>query len=117
MEAKDILKVVATVLDDKKADDIELIEITKLTILADYFAIASANNTTHVKALADEIEFKLKEKGVYPQRVEGYSAANWIVVDYGTVIVHIFYTETREFYNLGRLWQDGEKIDIQELIK
>ncbi len=116
MEARDILKVVAKVLDEKKADDIELIEVTEITILADYFAIASANNTTHVKALADEIEFKLKQEGIYPKRIEGYAAANWIVIDYGSVIVHVFYQETREFYNLGRLWQDGKLLDIKELL-
>lgn len=117
MEALDILKVVAKTLDEKKADDIELIEISELTILAEYFAIASASNTTHVKALADEIEFQLKQKGLYTQRIEGYAAANWIVLDYGSVIVHIFYQETREFYNLGRLWQDGKMLALEDLIK
>ncbi|MEG0693323.1 MAG: ribosome silencing factor [Oscillospiraceae bacterium] len=79
--------------------------------------IASATNTTHVKSLADEVEFELKKHGKYTERVEGYENANWIILDYVDVVVHIFYEETRNFYNLEKLWADGKKLDIKELLK
>lgn len=117
MNTKDKVALITKTLSDKKADDIEVIEIGDLTILSDYFVIASATNTTHVRALADEVEYIGKQQGVYPARVEGYQSANWIVLDYGDVIVHLFYQQTREFYNLDKLWSDGTKIDVQALLE
>lgn len=117
MNSFEIAKKVAKVLDSKKAHKIDVIEITKLTILSDYFVIASATNSTHVKSLADDVEFELKKLGKNPQRVEGYQDANWIVLDYSDVVVHIFYEETRNFYNLEKLWSDGKKLELNELLK
>lgn len=117
MNSLELAKAVAKILDAKKADKIDVIEIADLTILSDYFVIASANNTTHVKALADEVEFELKKLGKFTERVEGYQNANWIILDYIDVVVHIFYEETRNFYNLEKLWSDGKKIDLTELLK
>ncbi len=116
METKEKLSVITRTLSKKSADDIEVIEISELTILADYFVIASASNTTHVRALADEVEFVGKEHGFAPSRIEGYQTSNWIVLDYGDIIVHLFYQQTREFYNLDKLWRDGVKIDLQTLL-
>lgn len=116
MDTKEKVTLISQTLSNKKADDIEVIEIGDLTILTDYFVIASASNTTHVRALADEVEYIGKQAGIYPDRIEGYQTANWIVLDYGDVIVHLFYQQTREFYNLDKLWSDGTKIDIQTLL-
>jgi ribosome-associated protein len=113
----ELTKEIVRILDNKKADNIEAIKVRDLTIVADYFVIASATNTTHVKALADEVEYVLNEtKKLKPTHVEGYQYANWIVLDYGDVVVHIFFEETRNYYNLERLWSDGEQLNIEELI-
>ncbi|MCH5324111.1 MAG: ribosome silencing factor [Eubacterium sp.] len=104
-------------LDSKKAFDIKVLKVRDLTILSNYFVIAGASSTTQAKALADEVEFKLGEKGVNPRHYEGRQSANWIVLDYVDVIFHIFHSESREFYDLERLWQDGEEIDVEELLK
>ncbi len=116
MNTKDKVTLITKTLSDKQAEKIEVIEIGDLTILTDYFVIASASNTTHVRALADEVEYIAKQAGVYPNRIEGYQTANWIVLDYGDIIVHLFYRETREFYNLDKLWSDGKKIDVVALL-
>lgn len=94
-------------LDAKKAKDIDIIDIREVTILADYFVICNGTSTTHIKALADEVEFKMQELGSKYLRKEGYNSARWILMDFGSVIVHIFHEEDRKFYNLERLWSDG----------
>ena len=116
LEQKQMIETIIKALDSKRAEDIRLIGIKDLTIVADYFVIANGTSGTQTKALADEVEFQLKQKGIEPTRTEGYQGANWIVLDYGEIVVHVFYKETREFYNLERLWQDGEQIDISEYI-
>ncbi len=117
MDSLQLAKLAVKTLDNKKADNIEVIKVRDLTIISDYFVIASANNVTHVKSLVDEVEFELKKQGRFPQRIEGYQNANWIILDYSDVIVHIFYEETRNFYKLEKLWADGEKLDVEELLK
>ena len=116
MNQNDILKKIVKTLDTKKAEDVEVIGIKDLTIIADYFVIATGTSTTHTKSLADEVEFQLKEAGVVPTRTEGYNGSNWILLDYSDIVVHIFYKETREYYSLERLWSDGEKIDIEQFL-
>ena len=116
MTSFELTKDIVKVLDNKKAEDIQVIKVNDLTIIADYFVIASTTSSTHVKALVDEVEFQLKEKGVEPRKLEGYQYANWIIMDYGDVIVHVFHEETRNFYTLERLWSDGETIDMKELL-
>lgn len=115
MEAYEILKIAAQTLDAKKAVDIQALQIEDLTVLADYFLIATGNSSTQVKALADEVEYKLSEMGVEPHHIEGKSSG-WILMDYGTVIVHVFYKNDREFYALEHLWQDSPQVDINTLI-
>ena len=117
MEDKQLMEEIVRILDSKKADDIRAIRIGDLTILDDYFVIAAGSSNTQVRMLADEVEYQLGLKGIKPHATEGYRSENWIVLDYSTVVVHIFLRETREFYNLERLWADGEQMDISHLLK
>lgn len=116
MTSIEVVKNVVRALDSKKAEDISVLKVENLTSITDFFVIAAANSTTQVKAIADEVEFKLKELGVMPNKTEGYTQGNWVVLDYYQVIVHVFNTETRQFYSLENLWRDGEKIDIKEFL-
>jgi len=113
MTSLELAKKIAQILDSKKATDIKIIEIKGISGLGDYFVLASGSNTTQTKALSDEIEEKLGELGLNAKRVEGYQSATWILLDYYEVIVHIFYSETREFYSLERLWADGKAIEFE----
>ena len=102
---------IVEILEDKKAKDVSTIDIKNVTVLADYFVICSGTSTTHIKAMADEVETKLKESGEQLfNNKQGYNSARWILLDYGSVIVHIFHEEDREFYNLERLWSDGKML-------
>jgi len=96
------------ILEEKKARDIEIIDISEVSILADYFIICSGTSTTHIKAIADEVEFKMGEAGYNMIHREGYESARWILLDFGEVVIHIFHEEDRSFYNLERLWSDGK---------
>ena len=116
MTLEEKLNLIIKTLDTKKAEDIQAIKISDLTIIADYFIIANGMSSTQSRALADEVEFKMKQQGAEPLRVEGERGANWIIIDYGDVVVHVFYKETREHYNLERLWADGEHIDINKFL-
>ncbi len=113
---KEIIATIVKALDSKRAEDIKAVGIRDLTILADYFIIANGTSSTQTKALADYVEYELKKLGEEPVRTEGYSEANWIILDYTDIMVHIFNKETRDFYKLEKLWQDGEFIDISEYI-
>lgn len=116
MTSLELSREAARILDTKKAKDTKILCIKDISSLGDYFVVASGSSTTQVKAMADELEFKLKEKGVIPKRVEGYQSAAWIVLDYYDVIVHLFYEETRQFYSLERLWGDAPFVDFSDLI-
>ncbi|MBE7020669.1 MAG: ribosome silencing factor [Ruminococcaceae bacterium] len=118
MEALAKAKRIVELADLKKAHDIELIEISGVSSLTDYFVICTANSELQVKAVADEIEFKLKEEnGVVPSHTEGYRTAGWVLIDYDDVVCHIFNKESRAFYSLERLWQDAKRVDISDIIK
>lgn len=116
MQVLDMAKEIVKILDKKLAKDISLIKIGDLTVLADYFVIATGTNSTQVKALADTVEFEMKQKGIAPRNIEGHNSNNWIILDYNSVVVHIFYKETREFYDLDRLWSDGTPVDISDCL-
>ena len=114
MNELELTRETVKILDRKKAMDIKVLRINELSIVADYFVIASGTSNTHVKSLADEVEYQLAQKGVKPNGIDGSPSNNWIVLDYIDVIVHIFHEEAREFYQLEHLWADGEPVDISE---
>lgn len=115
MTSKELLEKIVSILDEKKAEDIVAIETAGVTIVADYFVIASANSNPHVKALADDVEDELAKLGVFTSHIEG-RATGWILLDFNDVIVHIFLNESREYYNLEHLWADAKRVDISALI-
>lgn len=110
-----LMKTVVLALDDKLAQNIEVIDVSEVTDLGDYFVIATGNSSTQVRALADAAEEKAKEEGFALHHREGYNGESWILLDFGDVIVHIFDRETREFYGLEHLWEDGKKVDITNI--
>ena len=115
MENLDIIKIAANALNDKKAHDIVAIKISDLTILADYFIICTANSSTQLRALCDEVDEKLKEAGVTPHHIEG-KATGWVALDYGSVVIHVFGRNEREFYGLDKIWSDGELLQLSEIL-
>ena len=115
MESKRILEIAAKALDDKKARELKAIKLDDLTSLCEYFLIATATSSTHVHSLADEVEAKLDENGCKPHHIEGRSTG-WIVLDYTSVIVHIFTPDQREFYGLDKMWSDGEPVNMEEIL-
>ena len=106
----------AKILSSKKGKDIKVLEISDVSVLADYMVIATGTSTTHVKALADEVEYKLDEAGFSVSHIEGYRSNTWILLDYIDVIVNVFDDEARDFYDLERLWQDGESVDLTGIV-
>ncbi len=115
MERTELLNNIVATLDGKKAMDIKALEITDLTVVADYFVIATGTSGTHIRALADEVEDTLTKMGVEPNHIEG-KTTGWILLDYGTVIVHLFTADQRELYSLEHLWGDAKQVDISKYI-
>jgi ribosome-associated protein len=110
LSIKDIALLAADAADDKKAEDIDVLNVQGLTVIADYFVLCSANSDKQVRAVARAIEDKLAEKGIEPKRMAGMDDARWVLIDYADVIVHVFQKREREYYDLERLWSDAEKI-------
>jgi ribosome-associated protein len=106
----DLATQIAGILEEKKAQDVRIFRVADRTVIADYFVIATGTSSTHVKALTDEVEFKLGEEGKYPTHSEGYDHAGWIVLDYDSILVHVFQKDSREFFKLEKLWADAEEI-------
>ena len=116
MNAKEMVKLASQALSDKKGSDIKVIDISSVTVIADYFIIADGNNASQVQAMADNVEEILGKEGYVCRQTEGYQNAGWILMDYGDVIVHIFSRDDRLFYDLERIWRDGKTIvDLSEL--
>ena len=113
--SKETQKLAVHALEEKKAKDIRIIHISDETVLADDFIIASGNNRNQVQAMADEVEEALYKAGMEPKQVEGYQTANWILLDYQDIIIHIFDEENRLFYDLERIWRDGHETTKEEL--
>ena len=111
-----LAKRAALAMDAKKAQDLKIIGIRDISILADYFVLATGTSGTQVKALADEVEYQLDQEGIKASHVEGYRSNSWTLLDYGSVVIHIFTEESRTFYDLDRLWVDGkeESMDFLE---
>ena len=108
-------KNIAKVLDKKKAIDIIGIETKELTVMSDYFVIASGTSNTHVRALADEVDDEMKKLGVEVDHIEG-RATGWILLDYNDVLVHVFQPESRQYYNIERLWNDAARVDFSDVL-
>ena len=116
MNSKDMALVAAKALDDKKGKEIRVLEIEKLTSIADYFVICSGSSNTQINALCGAVEKALDEQGVPVLRREGYRDGTWVLLDYGCLAVHVFSQEAREFYSLDRLWSDGHELDLSEVL-
>lgn len=108
MKSSKLVDMMVEILEAKKAREVEVIDISGVSVLSDYFVICSGTSTTHIKTLADELEFKMKEAGYPCLHQEGYDTARWILLEFNEAIVHIFHEEDRSFYNLERLWTDGK---------
>ena len=117
MESREMVRLACEAMEDKKAQDIKIIDIEKVSTLADYFIIASGSNRNQVQAMADSVSETLGRAGVEPKQMEGYQTANWILLDYRDVVIHIFDEENRLFYDLERIWKDGKDITPEELEK
>lgn len=113
-QAKEMVQLAVNALEEKKGEDIRIIDIREVSVLADYFLIASGSNANQVQAMTDSVEKMLGEAGYVCKQIEGYQSANWILMDYGDIIVHIFCKEDRLFYDLERIWRDGKLMDAGE---
>lgn len=112
---QELAAIAVKALEDKKAEDIRIIDIREISSLADYFIIANGTNRSQVQALADHAEEVLGKAGLSLKQIEGYETANWILMDYRDIIIHIFDKENRLFYDLDRIWRDGKIVDADEL--
>lgn len=113
--SKLMAKTVYNAMDAKQASNIEIIDISAVSSIADYFIICSGNNGPQLEAIVDNIEFEMLKAGFKGKRTEGQKTSGWILFDYGEVIAHVFSTEDRAFYNLERIWKDGKNVKINEL--
>lgn len=111
-QSLEMAKIAYKALDEKLAEDIRTIKVDEVTVMADYLVIANGSNTSQINALVENVDNKMAEKGYYPKRTEGSRNATWTLMDYGDVIVHIFSKEDRLFYDLERIWRDGELIEM-----
>ncbi len=112
MDARQLMENIVKYVDDKKAQNITVLDIGSLTTLCDYFIICEGGSSTQVKAIADEVEEKLSEQGVQVNGIEGFSSADWILMDYGDAVLHVFTPQSREFFNIENLWSDGIPVDV-----
>lgn len=110
-QAYELAKKIAAAVDEKKGRDIIIIDISEKSVLADYFVIAGGKSTTAVKSLCDNVDEKLSKEGIEPLRRDGFSESKWIAMDYGSVILHVFHEETRDYYRLERLWIYGANFE------
>ena len=115
LSPKEIASIAAKALEEKKARDVKILKTEEQTVLADYFVICNGTSSTHIKALVDEVDKQLSEAGEPPIRREGLRSDIWVLMDFGSVIVHVFMDEARKFYNLERLWSDSELVDPSSL--
>lgn len=115
LSSKEIAKMVCDALEDKKASDLKIINIEEVSVLADYFIIASGTNRNQVQAMADNVEEVLSKEGIEPKQIEGYQTANWVLMDYKDIVIHIFDEENRLFYDIERIWRDGKSLTVEEL--
>lgn len=115
VQAKEMAKIAYHALDEKKGEDIRIIDIAGISVLADYFIIANGSSESQVQAMVDNVEEEMHKVGYSLKQREGYGSGNWVLLDFGDVIVHVFDKENRLFYDLERIWRDGKNIEITEL--
>ena len=116
MDPKEMAMTIAKALDSKKGEDIQVLKTGDLTTLADYFVICTATSSTQIKTLSDFCEKTMKDLGEPPHHVEGHRGGTWVLLDFSAVVVHIFNDESRQFYDLERLWKDAEQVDISGIL-
>ena len=114
---KEMAQLACKAIDDKKGKDIKVIDIHEVSVIADYFIIASASNQNQVQAIVDNVEEQLGRAGFEAKQVEGTRNSSWVLMDYGDMIVHVFDEENRLFYDLERIWRDGKVLDMDEFLK
>lgn len=115
--AKQMASIAYNALTDKKGEDVRVIQITEIASFADYFIIADGNNPSQITALVDNVEEQMSKAGFEPKRIEGVRNSNWVLMDYGDIIVHVFSKEDRLFYDLERIWKDGKELSEEDLEK
>ena len=115
MTSKELAKIAVKALEDKKGEDIKVIDISEISVLADYFIIAGGNNRSQIQAMADNVDELIGKNGGRLKQIEGYDAGNWVLLDFQDVIVHIFDKDNRLFYDLERIWRDGNEIKTEDL--
>jgi len=113
--AKQIVKIAYKALDDKKAEDIKIIDISGISVIADYFVIANGTNSSQVEAMVDEVTDTLAKEKIHAERIEGIRSSGWILMDFNDVVIHIFSREDRLFYDLERIWRDGKAVEPDSL--
>ena len=114
-QSREMARIACAALADKKGEDIRVIDISRVSVLADYFIIANGSNESQVRALVDNVEEELAKRGYHAKQREGYGLGSWVLLDFGDIIVHIFDKENRLFYDLERIWSDGKQINMDEL--
>ena len=114
-QSKEMARIAYDALSDKKGEDIKIIDITEVSVLADYFIIANGNSDSQVNALVDNVEEELHKAGYHLKQREGRANSSWILLDFGYIIVHVFDKDNRLFYDLERIWKDGKDITVEEL--
>lgn len=115
MDSREMARLACAALEDKKAGDIQVIDIGEISVIADYFIIADGENQNQLEAMKDAVDEALYKAGVTVKQVEGNNKSTWILMDYGDIIVHIFSKQDRLFYDLERIWRDGKTVDPKEL--
>ena len=115
-DSKEMVKLACHGLSEKKADDIRVIDISEVSLIADYFILASASNQNQMSAVVRSVDEELTKAGYHLKSQEGNNYSSWILLDYTDIVVHIFTKEDRHFYNLEKLWQDGKEVDIQDIL-
>lgn len=115
--SKRMAEIAAAALDEKMAIDLNIIDISQVSTVADYFLVASGRNPNQVQAIADNVLERMGRAGYEPRQVEGYHTARWILLDFQDVVVHVFHEEDREFYNIERVWRDGQFLDTKEILE
>lgn len=115
ISANEMAKLAIKAIEDKKAEDITIIDISEISTIADYFIICSGNNHSQIQAICDSVDEMLGRNGINAKQVEGYESATWVLMDYRDIIIHVFDKQNRLYYDLERIWRDGKKIDVNDL--